>query len=161
MGKKTKDLKRQTRQRAHQHNIYKMGYIVPKEITSHLAHYISGDIIHLLGYYPENPTTERPRPVYKPIYTYPKPTSTFHDQPDRPSWEHETNHISSPSYHPLVVHADDHYGLVDEGGFGGAESDAAFSHHTYNDYKPTSNFNEADDDYRPIQGTHIFYFFCL
>lgn len=115
----------------------------------------TGDIIHLLGYYPEPPTTERPRPVYKPIYTYPKPTSTIHHPPARP-WDHETNHISSPSYHPLVVNPDDHFGMVDDGGYGVTESDAAFSHHTYNDYKPGHhNYNEADDndDYRPFEGT--------
>lgn len=120
---------------------------------------ITGDIIHLLGYYPEPPSTERPRPVFKPIYTYPKPTSTFHQSPSHPQWdenEHETNHINTPpSYNPLIANPDDHYGLVDEGGYGQTESDSSFSHHSFNDYKPSNSFSEADEDYRPFQGTHF------
>lgn len=133
-----------------------------------------GDIIHLLGYYPEPPTTERPRPVYKPIYTYPKPTSTMNHHatlPVRPSWDHETNHIGSPSYHPLV-HPDDHFGLddgpddhnhhhnsINNNNEYAVNEASSFTHHTYDEFdhnnnnKPShhphiSTFNEAniDDD---------------
>lgn len=117
-----------------------------------------------MGYYP-NPTTERPRPLYKPVYTYPKPSTTNtyvqpnHQSPTRPpsssstSWEHETNHISSPSFYPLV-HPDEHFGLVDAEGFG-AEADAVFSHNTYGDYNKPATYagnGNNDDDYRPFQG---------
>lgn len=132
---------------------------------------IPGDIIHLLGYYPPNPTTtERPRPLYKPVYTYPKPsttittsnTNTFSHHTNqhtassssqhRPTWEHETNHISSsPSFYPLV-HPDEHFGIIDEEGFGAEAEAAVFSHNTYGDFsnKPTTY---ADEEYRPFQGT--------
>lgn len=148
-----------------------------------------GDVIHLLGYYPPNPTTtERPRPNYKPVFTYPKPSkptttitspsNTFshpydqlhhhhhhqnqqhhvHQQhqatAQRPTWEHETNQISSsPSFYPLV-HPDEHFGMVDEDGFGSEAEAAVFSHNGYGDYsnKPTSY---ADDDYRPYQGIEL------
>lgn len=123
----------------------------------------------MLGYYPEPPTTERPRPIYKPIYTYPKPTSTMHHHtalPVRPSWDHETNHISSPSYHPLV-HPDEHFDLMDDNNNGYGETDApSFNHHTYDEFNNNNNnnpghhhgntYNEADndEDYRPYQGTN-------
>lgn len=132
---------------------------------------IPGDVIHLLGYYPPNPTTTttgRPRP-YKPFYTYPKPakpsttsttnTNTFshHDQQNqRPStsqhsWDHETNHIS---FYPLV-HPDEHFGVVEENDFGTEAEAAVFSHsNNYGDFsnKPTSY---ADNDYRPFQGISL------
>lgn len=132
------------------------------EIKMKIKTEITGNVIHLLGYYP-NPTTERPtRPQYKPVYTYPKLTNTHqyhqhndhHDSPSRPTWDHETNHISSPSFHPLV-HPDEHFGLIDENGFG-AEADAVFSHNTYgvdyNNNKPTTFNGNNNDDYRPFQG---------
>lgn len=57
---------------------------------------------------------------------------------------------------------------MDDGGYGATESDAAFSHHTYNDYKPGHHsYNEADDndDYRPFEGTQytqfLYHFFSL
>lgn len=151
---------------------------------------IPGDIIHLLGYYPPNPTTttERPRPLYKPVYTYPKPSTTIttsntntfshhtnqynqhsspsSSSPHRPtSWDHETNHISSsPSFYPLV-HPDEHFGIVDEEGFG-AEAEAAVFSHNHNSYGDFSNkpTTYADEEYRPFQGiasTNIFIFFSL
>ena len=128
---------------------------------------VTGDVIHLLGYYPPNPTTttERPRPIYKPFYTYPKPakpstdsisnTNRFsqqHNQQNhRPtSWEHEheTNHIS---FYPLV-HPDEHFGSVNEDGFGSEAEAAVFSHTNYDGFsnKPITQY--GDTDYRPFQG---------
>lgn len=148
---------------------------------------IPGDIIHLFGYYPPNPpTTYRPRPIYKPVFTYPKPTkptttitssnkfsSHPYDQPlynhhhqqqavvQRPTWDHESNQISSsPSFYPLV-HPDEHFGGgIDEDGFGSETEAAVFSHNGYGDYsnKPTSY---ADDDYRPFQGIALLYLCTL
>lgn len=113
-----------------------------------------GEIIHLVGYYPSLTTTQRP--IHTPVYTYAKPsTSNYYNHHDhqtplpttsaRPSWEHETNHISSPSFYPLV-HPDEHFGLTDESGYG-AQADAVFSHGS----SPTFNAN-TDDDYKPFQG---------
>ncbi|XP_055310501.1 serine proteinase stubble isoform X2 [Sitodiplosis mosellana] len=138
----------------------------------------ASDVIHLLGYYPPNPTTtttERPRP-YKPFYnTYPKPsqpakptttsttnTYTFsqhdqqnhhqqhqHHQRPQPSWEHETNHIS---FYPLV-HPDEHFGIVDEDGFGSEAEAAVFSHtNNFGDFSNNKPTSYAGDDYRPFQG---------
>lgn len=113
-----------------------------------------GDIIHLVGYYPSITTTERP--IYTPVYTYPKPDTNYYNHHEhqiplspstpstRPSWEHETNHISSPSFYPLV-HPDEHFGLTDDTGFG-AQADAAVFSHT-----PTYN-TDNDEGYRPFQG---------
>lgn len=69
-------------------------------------HLIIGDIIHLIGYYPNNrPTTTTQRPLFdsggKPHYQYP------HNQND---WNYESNHIphgpvsssSYPTYHSPV-----------------------------------------------------------
>lgn len=141
--------------------------------TKILTKRIPGDIIHLFGYYPSNPptTTEHPRPIYKPVFIYPKPskpttitssnafshhTDQQHHQQQshhRPTWEHETNHISSPSFYPLV-HPDEHFGIIDDDGFGSEAEAAVFSHNNYGDYsnKPTTY---ADDDYRPFQGIVI------
>lgn len=93
--------------------------------------------------------------------------------PIRPSWDHETNHIGSPAYHP-----DDHFGLLDDNpddhnhnhinnnndnhnnndnnnGYAVNEA-SSFTHHTYDEFehnKPSHHqhigtFNEAniDDD---------------
>lgn len=120
----------------------------------------------MLGYYPPNPTTttERPRPIYKPFYSYPKPakpsttttttnTNTFsqHDQQNHrpPSWEHETNHIS---FYPLV-HPDEHFGIGNEDGFGSETDAAVFSHNSYGDFSNKPTTYAADNDYRPFQGT--------
>lgn len=94
--------------------------------------------------------------------------------PARPSWDdHETNHIGSPSYHPLI-HPDEHFGLLDtDNGFAVNEADSTFNHHnTYDEFanhdkppgRPHINaFNEAadiDEDYRPLQGTETRLQYC-
>lgn len=118
---------------------------------------LTGDVIHLLGYYPPNPTTTTERP--RPIYTYPKPakpptsiidTNTFSQPNHRPtSWEHETNHIS---FYPLV-HPGEHFGIADEDGFGSEAEAAVFSHNSYGDFNSNKPTTYGDTDYRPFQGT--------
>lgn len=104
------------------------------------------------------------RPVYKPTYSYAATPSSVYPT-TRPQWDHETNHISvnSPpvSYYPSTTNQrpDNHFGIVDEAGYG-PEADAIYSSNnqygTNNGYSPQ---HDDDDYYRPVPGT-VFHTFC-
>lgn len=73
----------------------------------------------------------------------------------RPSWSnnHETNHISSSTYHASHSRPENHFGLIDDNDFAPV-ADAVFSNnHQYgsNSY----NDQHEDNEYRPSQGINF------
>lgn len=126
----------------------------------------------MYGFYPADnaasiasPQGIRPhRPTYKPTYSFVSTPSSAYPTAN-PQWDHETNHISinSPSssqYYPngnvANQRPDNHFGLVDESGYG-VEADAIYS--SNNQYGTNHGYNQDDDDYyRPVPGTVFIHF---
>lgn len=135
---------------------------------------LSGDIIHLVGYYPPPPTTDRPsplshsnRPLSQNAYYHNKykPTQATNGNYHQSDWGgHETNHLSGSHAFTSTNKPIHHIGLIDESGFELSPAELYGTHDTEHpggvtdggNYAHNSYDNDDSDVYKPVEGIFIF-----